>query len=559
MVFPWLYFVFLCCTEEKSLLRELRNIVPTRCSPGYDPERGCMTGTREEILQDIYNWAQDTGDIPSLLWMHGLAGSGKSAIASTAAQWLDEQKCLGASFFCKRDDPHLQDPRLVLPHIASRLASIFPPFGKRVAAALRDDPHLGTEVIWRQFNGLIKSAVLKLSENVWKRSRPLVVILDALDECGTPETRRPLLSVVCEMSSLVPWLKVIVTSRPEKDIKRVFDIVHHGLRPLNLNEFDPFSDILAFTTQRMEVIRRHSRSLPLVWPGEEKTKIFARCAGHFFVWAQTACTFLEMDPVRRLELVLAGSSHGRSYAALDKLYTIALEDSIPHGVDLDDQLFRNVVGTIVAVATRDPLPVEALAHFLKGDVSLIAINNIIECLGSVLYEDAHHDGAVRICHPSFMDFLMDSKRCPARFFIDLEWHNHNLVRLCLRTMMGGLQFNICGLESSLCFNVDIPDLEARVKRAISSELQYSCIHWPSHLDNVFGKKEDMHLKISGLLKIFFDGAWPLYWLEALSLLGAVQSASHGLLVVIKWLAVSVASRLGLISVRVELTLSERRR
>ena len=230
------------------------------------------------------------------------------------------------------------------------------------------------------------------------------------------ETRRLLINAVCEMSSLVPWLKVIITSWPEKDIKRIFDTVPHGLRPFNLNEIDPFADILTFTTWRMEAIQRHSRSLPLAWPGEEKTRMFARCARHFFVWAQTACTLLEMDPVRCLESVLTGDSHGRAYAPLDKLCTIALEDSILHGVDLDDQLFRNVVGTIVTVVTHDPLPVEALAIFLKGDVSLIAIENIIECLGSVLYEDVQHDGAVRLCHPSFMDFLIDSKRCPQDFY-----------------------------------------------------------------------------------------------------------------------------------------------
>ena len=113
-IFLWLYFNFPCCTEEKSLLHNLCNIVTTCCSPGYDPERGCMTGMCEKILHDIFNWMQDTGDTPSLFWMHGLTGSGKSAIASTAAQWLDEQKCLCASFVCKRDDPNLQDLRLVV-------------------------------------------------------------------------------------------------------------------------------------------------------------------------------------------------------------------------------------------------------------------------------------------------------------------------------------------------------------------------------------------------------------------------------------------------------------
>ena len=156
-------------------------------------------------------------------------------------------------------------------------------------------------------------------------------------------------------------------------------------------------------------------SLPLTWPEEEKTKVFARCAGDFFVWAQTmhllgngSGASLGAGPCREF--------HGRAYAPLDKLYDIALEDSIPHGVDLDDQLFMNVVGTIGTVATRDPLPRRGTRDFLTrtpGDVSLIGIKNTIECLGSVLYEDIQHDGAVRICHPSlwavkYDDSLLDS-------------------------------------------------------------------------------------------------------------------------------------------------------
>ena len=134
--------------------------------------------------------------------------------------------------------------------------------------------------------------------------RPLAIVLDALDGNGTPETRRLLLSVVGKMFGLAPWLNLKI-SRPEKDIKRGFKASHHSLRPLDPDEIDSFPNIRAFTTQHMEAIQNRSGSLTLTWPGEEM-KMFARCAGPFFAWAQTACTFLKMHPVRRLELELSG-------------------------------------------------------------------------------------------------------------------------------------------------------------------------------------------------------------------------------------------------------------
>src|ERR1700724_3790349 len=67
---------------------------------GLNTQKLCLEGTRVGILKEIMNWIHDAdGNAPRVFWLHGTAGSGKSAIAHTIA---DRFKALGrlGSFFC---------------------------------------------------------------------------------------------------------------------------------------------------------------------------------------------------------------------------------------------------------------------------------------------------------------------------------------------------------------------------------------------------------------------------------------------------------------------------
>ena len=513
-------------------------MVPARC--GYDPERRCLDGTREKVLQMVEDWIDDdTNGSANLLWIHGLAGSGKSSIASSIAHRFDQpgRKCLGASFFCKRDDEHLREPTLIIPTIVSHLATVHRLFADAVAITLRKDPDLGKSAIMLQFNGLIKGPLAQVARS--GVTRPLVVIIDALDEYGTESTRRQLLVNFLEMSSLTRWLKIIVTSRPDQDIRTCFDQAVRKFCRLNLDAEDSFDDIRKFAQKRLEDIAK-KRFLAPAWPGEWMTRELAHRASGLFVWVQTACAFIENtpDPDYRLRVVIsADATEKTTYTLLDELYKAALRYAFG---EYDDtaQIFRKVVGAVVAVATRTPLPIDALATLLEGHVSWNVVASTIRSLGSVLYEDATRGGAVRVCHPSFLDFLTDSSRS-SHFFIDLQWQNSRFACICLRTMITGLKFNICQLPSSYYANADVNDLEDRIEHAIPSSLRYSSLHWASHVgETPRGITEAENIVLE--LKLFFDEARPLYWLEALSLLGGVKFAVSGLRQVVEWLQVSIA-------------------
>ena len=66
----------------------------------------CLHGTRVEILREIDVWSKNA-DGASIFWLNGMAGTGKSTIARTAARAFENEGRLGASFFFSRGEGDL--------------------------------------------------------------------------------------------------------------------------------------------------------------------------------------------------------------------------------------------------------------------------------------------------------------------------------------------------------------------------------------------------------------------------------------------------------------------
>ncbi|KAJ7921262.1 hypothetical protein B0H13DRAFT_2186162 [Mycena leptocephala] len=69
------------------------------------PQPKCHPDTRTEILDSLYSWAIGSNTAPSIFWLYGPAGAGKSAIMQTLCQRLTDGGRLGGSFFFKRATP----------------------------------------------------------------------------------------------------------------------------------------------------------------------------------------------------------------------------------------------------------------------------------------------------------------------------------------------------------------------------------------------------------------------------------------------------------------------
>ncbi|KAG1851441.1 hypothetical protein DFJ58DRAFT_746276 [Suillus subalutaceus] len=66
---------------------------------GLNTMKQCLPGTRTEILSQITDWINGSGDAAErVLWLSGPAGTGKSAIAHTIAKWFNDMGVLGSCF-----------------------------------------------------------------------------------------------------------------------------------------------------------------------------------------------------------------------------------------------------------------------------------------------------------------------------------------------------------------------------------------------------------------------------------------------------------------------------
>ncbi|KAG1880417.1 hypothetical protein C8R48DRAFT_795856 [Suillus tomentosus] len=90
---------------------------------GLDTAKQCLLGTRTNILSQITEWINSSGDsVPRVMWLSGPAGKGKSAIAHTIANWFEETGGIGSCFCFDRHREADRRHKKIFPTIARDLA-----------------------------------------------------------------------------------------------------------------------------------------------------------------------------------------------------------------------------------------------------------------------------------------------------------------------------------------------------------------------------------------------------------------------------------------------------
>ncbi|KAG8680579.1 hypothetical protein FRC09_018132 [Ceratobasidium sp. 395] len=315
--------------EVERTNARLRELKPADLA-SFDPNRKCLVDTRIKIINELTDWVQKSDTGPRLSWVHGLAGLGKTSIATSVCLRLDGQHILASSFFCKRDSPELRDPRRVLTTIIYGLALRWGAYKDAVVGIIAEDPELHLKHI----QPLYESLVSKPLQNLVGAERPAstyVVLIDALDECGDETTRKQLLGCLRGISQLEPWLKVIVTSRPDRDIREFFRYTEalDWFTEYNVLNYDALADVRMLIENHLSEVTQADD-----WPKDPVEQLSLRSNG-LFIWAQTACQFIlnSFDQIKCLNKVLAGTHISDLAADLDTLYTTTVKTSASDGAD----------------------------------------------------------------------------------------------------------------------------------------------------------------------------------------------------------------------------------
>lgn len=505
----------------------------------------CLQNTRVDVLNQIRAWTN--GDDKScIFWLNGMAGTGKSTIARTIAREYYDQKRLGASFFFSRGTEDRSHADKFFTTIAVQLGETSPALKQHIYATVAERNDIANQSHRDQWKHLILQPL-----SMWmatSKQSPLILVIDALDECNGDKDVQGILQLFVEAKSLNPIrLRVFVTSRPETPIRLGFrnmpgilyrDLALHQISPIIVN-----NDISIFLRHRLKEIRNASDDLPVGWPGEENIKLLILKAQGLFIYAATVCRFIEQEgehwppddifrllfPNESTDNSLQGSSSNITTTDesltvhLDKMYSQILEHPLK-GIKIPEKkqrltlIFRQIIGAIVVLF--NPLSAICIARLLYVDVKTIQI--WLRHLHSVLNVPDSQSYPIRLLHPSFRDFLLAKERCQdPQLWVDEKEAHGVLADSCLRLMSDKLERDICGLRAPGTLARDVQG--DRIEQRMPAEFQYACRFWVQHL-----QKSETKLVDNGPVHIFLQEHL-LHWFEALSLIG---KTSEGVLAII---------------------------
>jgi hypothetical protein len=520
-------------------------------SAGVDLTKQCLAGTRTKILSEIMEWASNTkDDVPRVLWLHGLAGMGKSAIAHTIAKWCNDFGVRSSCYALDRQRD--QRDKMIFSTIARDLADRDPEMKRALADAVKNARALkAAPDILQQWQKLLVEPILRMSlvkEPILRMSftnKPIVIVIDALEESGV-ETRKHLLRIlagkqpdVSQITGLPRNLRFIVTSRPEPDIMAEFkDVPHIKHKSMDETLESAQGDIRIYVSEELPDFK------------DWQLTALAQRADGLFEWARLACEYIKKPPMGQVRLksyrAIVSLNPAERHKLLYDTYAVILkgimpEDKAPHDQHSQQSRletlanFRSVMGQLLC--TAEPLPLASLnamrRHF-PTEEDVFDVGLVVNNMGSLLSGIMDLNSPIRLLHASFRDFLTD-KLHGGDFLIDLSKAQHDLAFASLRMMAhrDGLRFNICDLKSSYLPNSEDPGLQERIKTCIHLDLSYSSRFWTKHV-----RAADFDEELAREVKLFFDHERLFFWLELLALLNALSGAVPALTLILQWLKVS---------------------
>jgi hypothetical protein len=485
------------------------------------------------LLRDIVEWAlgpqaknvaRPAFNHGNVYWIYGMPGIGKTSIAQSLCTRLQNRARLGGTFFCRRYDRGLSDPKGVIQMIIFQLATAWEPYAKLVTEKLRkkqSNQDLPDEELL--------SSLLKLLESVPNRPlHPLVVVIDALDQCGDAWARKQVLNSLTKAASRVSWLKLIITSRPEDDIQKFFkEFGTSNYQCSNLDQDqEAANDLRLFASSGFDSVAWY-RTLPDGTQREGLLDKIVERSGGLFIFIDTICRFMkDVDDIegflKEIEAYTATSDDALVH--LYDLYSKIVQSQIKE----PDENFSSVIGVIAVSTSYRLLCDETIAKLLNLDPA--TVRSWVDRLDSLLCRDKDDKAGVYARHSSVIDYFTGSN-CLPKLQINTQRAHRQLGQACVNIMIQELKFNICELEDSLIRNQDVYDLNGRINRSISDALQYSCMYWSNHICH---PSQTPGPESYETLDRFVEDSRLLYWLEVLSLMEHVEGGESALQRVLLW-------------------------
>ncbi|TFK62731.1 hypothetical protein BDN72DRAFT_376382 [Pluteus cervinus] len=396
-----------------------------------DPPK-CHPDTRIAIQDSLDVWRSNRTAGPVRL-ISGWAGTGKTTIAQTMAEYWARRGQLAGSFFFSRSSKERSVTGWLRATILHQFLQIF--------GADLDVGHVLCPVTWSALVGVLVSASTSFPQ-------PVVIVIDGLDECTSTEWQVSLLrDILNSLDQLGSSVKILISCRPERHLENVFNEfapqlgssyrIHLGQ---SAEDNDDIRTFFRVSFDRICQDRRYDRAISItdgLWPSQGEVEELVDRASGQFVFAATVVRFVDdenEDPVEMLNLVM--EQRTSSFEAVDLLYLVILNRV---GMTLDKSgnslERRQLMENLILHVDHKPSSSLTIADFwFEKEVT---VNILVRHLQAVLVRNPNSHGrdseiVIQFRHKSFHDFftrpsaphpfsLVDMNPV-SRFFFSLRTH-----------------------------------------------------------------------------------------------------------------------------------------
>lgn len=390
---------------------------------------------------------------------------------------------------------------------------------------MQTNPRIDSLAIYDQWEKLVLQPLAKEAKINMSQS-PFLIVIDALDECESEDDISQLIQCLNDITRLKHVrFRVFITSRPEQPINLGFgriesllrrDFILHDIEK-SLVEHDLglyYQDKLTHIGKRFHIDQNLL--------SDESINYLVHKSQGLFIHAATACRFIqdgeELAGERLALLISKDTPSVNSEEELDRMYTTVLTHSFKLSGKLDSEemtrrkvLFHRVIRSIVVV--YDALSISQLSDILQQPRA--EISKTLHQLHSIIDVPEQDDGVIRLLHPSFRDYIVDSKRCSHELYaIDMQKAHRQLFRCCLQILLAHLRRNPCDIRHPGMKALHISKID--IDKNIPFSVQYASQYWIGHLQQSHidsGDDADMEK--------FFQTKY-LFWLETLALIGRLS-------------------------------------
>ncbi|XP_006461549.1 hypothetical protein AGABI2DRAFT_178660 [Agaricus bisporus var. bisporus H97] len=404
-----------------QLLEPYACLDATKDSSARHPPPKCHPDTRLKIRERLMRWLVHEYDEWKMLWVRGSAGTGKSAVAQSFADSCEEKEILGASYFFSRTTGR-DKLETVVPTLVFQLAREVPEYHSLIEHRLAKDPILLRNSPPVQFRKLIVEPFANLQRE--RPRKPIVVILDGLDECQGGNAQQEILEMITNAIRTNPDLPLrwLIFSRPEAHLKNAFSRTSECGREELIIDTECRENVERYVKDRfVEIKATYDDMTPADWPPQHKLEELLDVVSGLFIFASTCLNYIndpeEADPVSQLDSLLLflrrsqGVVSRNPLVALDLLYSQILQDIPPTVFETTRKIlacmcYRRKFGLSETIDSA-----QALCNFLQLDKH--AFYKAVRGLYSAMRVPEPGDAAksqLRFYHASFQDFLLDSNR-----------------------------------------------------------------------------------------------------------------------------------------------------